>query len=148
MKRKTRFKLPKITPDELRDTVNWLWSREAGCYHKKLWTDDIGREWDLVIGWHDYGAPYEGDEKRYYVQEKTWYITFGFRYQTQNNVMQTDMDVDFMIPWFKDTGDCYDMYGSVTRCTSYKDWRKMASAINADAKTFRGEWWRNRRMFG
>lgn len=140
--RRKRFKLPAITPKELKEAVEWLWEKKCGCYHKCLWVDDIGREWDIVVGWMDWGRDKEDNDFDTFYREdegqySSWYITGGIRFQTPNNGMTTDMDVDFMIPWF-DTGDCYDLSFRVNRPGKGKShWRSNAAQLNRYAREIR-----------
>lgn len=136
MKRK-RFRLPAITPKELKEAVEWLWENKCGCYHKRLWTDD-GREWDIVVGWHDHGREKSNDFAYFYREDhgdlESWYITGGIRFQTPNNGMTTDMDIDFLIPWFPG-GDCYDLSLDIRRPRGGKSyWRCDAAMLNAYAR--------------
>lgn len=123
--------IKKITGKEVKDAVEWLWynREDGGCYHKVVWTDDeTGREWCIVIGWSDgYDDKPEPDD----YQDGTWRINWGVRYQERDNGMQCDMDIDFTIPYYKDTGDCYESGGCITR--DY-DPDKLAEYMNSTAK--------------
>ena len=146
--RRKRFKLPAITPKELKEAVEWLWEHKCGCYHKLLWVDEDGREWDIVVGWLDWGRDKNETEneksedfKQFYREDEgeyeSWYITGGIRFQTPNNGMTTDMDIDFLIPWF-DTGDCYDLSIRINRpCKGRKFWRGNAAELNRYAREIR-----------
>lgn len=143
--KRKRFRIPAITPKELKEAAEWLWEHKCGCYHKLLWVGEDGREWDIVVGWLDWGRDRHEDElekamdcERFYREDdgenESWYVTGGIRYQTPNNGMQTDMDIDFMIPWF-DTGDCYDLSTRINR--PYKGrrfWRVNAAELNRYAR--------------
>lgn len=128
-----KTKIAKISATQFKDAVKWLWDgkEDGGCFHLPFHTDpESGREWCYVIGWHDHGKPYPGDDERYFVTEDSWYITFGIRYQERNNGMQTDMDIDFTIPSFKD-GDCYDLSFDVPRKPK---WGALATAARRMAR--------------
>jgi len=143
--KRKRFRIPAITPKELKEAAEWLWEHKCGCYHKRLWVDEDGREWDIVVGWEDHGRDKNETEhekakdfEQFYREDdgeyESWYITGGIRYQTSNNGMQTDMDIDFLIPAF-DTGDCYDLSTRINR--PYKGrrfWRANAAELNRYAR--------------
>ena len=150
MAKRKRFRIPTITPKELKETVEWLWKNKCGCYHKLLWVDDVGREWDIVVGWMDWGRDKGADPeefKEFYREDEgqwsSWFITGGIRLQTPNNGMTTDMDIDFLIPWF-DTGDCYDLSFRVNRPYKGKSsWRSNAAQLNRYARDI----WKMRKDF-
>lgn len=145
MKRK-RFKLPVITPKKLKEFVAWLWENRdrGGCCRLKLWEDPDGREWDIVVGWHDRGRnSYDSnDDELYYVDNQgeyqSWYITAAVRYQDPGNAMQTDFDIDFLMPECNEYGDLYDTSFSVSRLDG---WRSQAAQLNRDAREMYS-WWR------
>lgn len=133
-KRQKTMRPKHVKPDWVRDSVDWLWKNEMGCCHFKSWVEpdwmeDIskydynidrnphsGREWCIVIGWHDYGKVYEGDEKDLFVQDGHWVIQAGIRFQDWNNGMQCDYDVDWTIPnACNGFGDLYDLSVSIPR---------------------------------
>lgn len=142
--RRKRFKLPVITPKELKEVVEWLWENKCGCYHKCLWVDEGGREWDIVVGWHDRGRnSYDvWDDELYYVDnegdDQSWYITAGVLYQDPHNGMTTDMDIDFLMPVCNEYGDLYDMRFGISR---KENWRSQAAKLNRDAREM-WSWWK------
>ena len=145
-RRRKRFKLPAITPKELKEDVQWLWENRkgGGCCHMRLWEDEDGREWDIVVGWSDHGRNSydERDDELYYVDnegdDQSWYITAGVLYQDPHNAMTTDMDIDFLMPVCNEYGDLYDTRFEISR----KDnWRSQAARLNRCAREM-WSWWK------
>lgn len=131
--------MKKITLDELREDIKWLDEQKCGCcYHKVAWTDK-GTYLAIVVGWDDgfteapAGTP---------MADGTWRICAKVAYQHSNNVMQCDFDVDWLMPYDKDTGDVDDTCTQVSGSRFdvkwlneqarrvWKDWRKVLDDLD------------------
>ena len=88
---------------DLEEAVKDLWDNrdEGGCYHWPIYYEEDGKEWDVVLGWDE---GYDEDPNIYY--ENGCAICASVRYQDANNGMQTDLNVDFLMPCDED-GDCW-----------------------------------------
>lgn len=95
----------------LKDAVKDLWDNrdEGGCYHWPIYYEEDGKEWDVVLGWDE---GYDEDPNIYY--ENGCAICASVRYQTAHNAMQTDLNIDFLMPCNED-GDCWDADVTVSR---------------------------------
>ena len=109
-------KFNKIKTEAVKKAVKWLWKNRdnGGCYYfpcwvEPEWMEDVsptdynlvpnphaGREWCVVIGWHDVGGK---DEYPELYQDDHWIIQAGIRYQNRNNGMQCDYDIDWTMPY-------------------------------------------------
>jgi len=126
-------KFEKIKVEAVRNAVKWLWSNRnnGGCYYFPCWVEpewmkDVsptdynlvpnphaGREWCVVIGWHDIGDKEEYPEL---YQDDHWVIQAGIRYQDRNNGMQCDYDIDWTMPYpCNEYGDVYDLSIDIPR---------------------------------
>ena len=125
-------KFIKITAEQFKNAVTFLWDKQGGCFHLPFFFDgEKSREWCFVIGWSD---GYDTDPDPGYYQPKdepSYRIAAGIRYQGEDNGMQTDMDIDFLIPAFPD-GDCYDLSFAVPKDS---DFSALATRLNEYAKT-------------
>ena len=116
----------------MKDGVDWLVENGSGCCHWPIYRDEErGNIWSIVMGWSEYDG---GDENVYF--EDGYTIRVGIRYQSERDAMQTDYDIDFMIPE-TDDGDAYDISYSVER---NEDFRKLAQAMLAEGKSVVKEW--------
>ena len=72
------------------------------------------------MGWSDYG---DGD----------WRICAKIGMQSFNNCMQCDLDVDFKMPYDKESGEVYDTSVEVD-CKTLKDYNALAAQLNRSAR--------------
>lgn len=100
---------------DLKAAVKDLWETrdEGGCYHWPIYYEENGQEWDVVLGWAE---GYDEDPDIYY--EDGYAICASVRYQTANNGMQTDLNVDFLMPCNED-GDCWDADNTISKKEDY-----------------------------
>lgn len=112
------MKVKRITGKEVKDAVEWLWKNKFGCYHFAVFTDEDGVEFDIVIGWSDYGDGPFADNELYYCDDG-YRIAFKVGVQSPLNGMQTDFDIDFDYPEDK-AGHAIVTLRSLTRIES--DW--------------------------
>jgi len=121
----------KITLDELREDIKWLDEQKCGCcYHKVAWTDQ-GTYLAIVVGWNDGFDEAPAGTPR---ADGTWRICAKVAYQHANNVMQCDFDVDWTMPYDKDTGDVDDTSIEVDGGQSDVDW------LNEQARRVWKDW--------
>lgn len=128
MKKTGKPKFPKIDGKTLKDWAAWLKDKDCGCCHMKV-GDTAEHEVDVCMGWHDYG---DGPEEKDYAN---WKICWKIGWQTFNNAMQCDFDVDFEMPGpCNEQGDVYDTVSEIGEIKTTKDWNKLAAEINKTAK--------------
>ncbi len=131
--------MKKITLDELREDIAWLDERKCGCcYHEVACTDE-GTKLCIVVGWSDGFEEAPAGTPR---ADDTWRICAKLAYQHANNVMQCDFDLDWTMPYNKDTGEVDDTCTQVSGSRSevkrlneqarrvWKDWRKVLDDLN------------------
>ena len=96
---------------DLEEAVKDLWDNrdEGGCCHWPIYYEEDGKEWDVVLGWAE---GYDEDPNIYY--ENGCAICASVRYQDAHNAMQTDMNMDFLMPCNED-GDCWDADVTVSK---------------------------------
>ena len=121
-----KTKLPKIDGKTLKGWVEWLREQDCGCCHQKV-GDTARHEVDVCVGWHDYG---DGPKEKGYAN---WKIAWKIGWQTFNNAMQCDLDVDFDMP-YGESGDVYDTLSEVGEPRTMKEWNALAAVINKTAK--------------
>lgn len=119
---------------QLKESVDWLWKNKQGCSHWHLLTDECGREWSIVLGWSD-GFD-DSDNDRYFVDEGMA-ICSEIGYQEENTYMQTDMDIDFLQPYDKKTGDVDDTNCAVSR---NEDYDELAASLLKTFKRVVSDW--------
>ena len=128
-----------ITPaqlaSQLKENINWLWENKCGCCHWHLLTDDKGREWSIVLGWNN-GGYEDSDNENYYIDEGCAIAT-KIAYQEQNCIMQTDMDIDFSMPFDEKTGEVDDTRSEVSRNA---DFLKLADELLKTFKRVVSDW--------
>ena len=72
----------------------------CGTYYWYLGTDNNRNDWAIVLGYQDY----DGDGNKLYAK---------LAFQPSNSIMQCDYDIDWLMPYDKDTGEVYDNEMSV-----------------------------------
>ena len=123
---------------ELEENVKWLYESKCGCCHWKFTLPngliDDTRHWFVVVGWSD---GFDENEDGYF-SDGTWQICSKIGYQKSGYdfYMQTDMDIDFLMPCFEN-GDCYDTCSSIPKDCN---WEQLAESLikefNEVVKTF------------
>lgn len=101
----------------LEDGVKWLWDNKCGCCHWHLLTDDKGRRWSIVLGWTE---GYDNSENDTFYVDEDMAIAYKIGYEERNNAMQTDMDLDFLMPYNEETGEVDDTCSAVYRNENYE----------------------------
>ena len=108
-------KLNKITGEDVKDAIDWLKASDEGCYHFKVGDTDKN-EIDICIGFHD-----DGDNE--------WKIAWKIGMQSPHNAMQTDLDIDFDMPYDGESGDVYDTL-TVLEDLDNLDYNAIAAEMN------------------
>ena len=125
--------IKKITGKQLRHWAEWLKKEDSGCCHFKLLTDDNNNSWFILMGWSD-GFD-ESDNSRW--QSGPCKICTKIGYQSSNNIMQTDLDIDFLMPYDKETGDVDDTEWTLA---DEPNWDKLADELNKEAVRVINQW--------
>lgn len=121
-------KLPKIDGKKLKDWASWLKEKDCGCCHMKIGDTEL-HEVDICMGWHRYEEDVDGK------CAPVWKIAWKIGWQSFNNYMQTDLDIDFDMPWpCNEYGDVYDTLSEVGEPKTMKDWNRLAAEINRTAR--------------
>lgn len=91
-----------IKAEEIADAVDFLLKEKEGCYFKPLKIDNGNNKWGIVIGW---GAGFNE-------QEKTPFSVGEYRICSKiaynDSALKCDYDIDFTMPYDKETGEVYD----------------------------------------
>lgn len=143
-----RKSLRKVTGKWLRQVYDELVEQDCGCAHIPF-SDTANHRVSVCVGWTADGP-------------KTWKIAWKIGWQTFNNVMQTDLDIDFDMPWNTQEycdkmnarltaeerkrhvryceGDTYDTSELIelkpgrTTPIGYRDWNALAAHIRKTAR--------------
>ena len=122
------MKLPKIDGKTVKGHVEWLKANDCGCCHFHLIDTDNYRM-HICIGWHDLG---DGPKEKNY---HNWKIAWKIGMETFNNGMQTDLDIDFIMPYDEETGEVFDTEMIIEdNITTMKEWNAIAAEMNRSAK--------------
>lgn len=97
--------LKEVTGKALMESFGWLMENEDGCC--SWWYDSTEKyRYCVCVGWHHYDDEMVKDEHgnpvtdRWGVKYKPiWKIAWKIGRQTHNNIMQSDLDVDFEMPF-------------------------------------------------
>lgn len=118
--------LQKIDGETLREWAEWLGKRGCGCCYRKVGDTEL-HEVDVCVGWHDYC---DGPKEEGYAN---WKICWKIGWQTFDNGMQCDFDVDFDMPW-DGTYGVYDTLSEVGAPRTAKEWKRLADEVNKAAR--------------
>lgn len=91
-----------IKTEEIKQAVEFLLKEKQGCYFKPLKIDNGNNKWGIVIGW---GAGFDEKEKTSF-SDREYRICSKIAYN--NSALQCDYDIDFVMPYDKETGEVYD----------------------------------------
>lgn len=78
-------------------------THENGTYHWNLF-DDNDNNWALVLGWE---SGYEENPDNPFISE-TYGLCAKIAYQSKNNIMQCDYDIDWTMPYNNETMEVDD----------------------------------------
>lgn len=149
-RRKLKGPLSEVTGRWLRESYKWLVANDCGCCHVAFAESGTHRI-SVCVGW-------TADESKTW----KWAVTWKIGWQTFNNAMQTDLDLDFDMPWntkeYCDKmnakltkeerkrhvryceGDVYDTEETIelkegkTTPQGYRDWNALAARIRKTAR--------------
>lgn len=107
--------LNKLNGDMVRDWYNYLNENNEGCCHIDFGETEDGYFYSICMGW----------TKAY----DNWKIAWKIGRQKINNAMQTDLDIDFEMP-YDSNGDVYDTLEVVNKDT---DWDSLAEEMKSAA---------------
>ena len=150
-----RKSLRKVTGKWLKQTYADLVKQDCGCAHIPF-SNTAHHEVCVCVGWSDDGSGSQAEGPHYSVAWKIGWQTF-------NNAMQTDLDIDFGMPWNTEAyckkmnaqlkargelnkynkyvvGDVYDTEEFIelnpggTTPVGYRDWNALAAHIRKTAR--------------
>lgn len=148
-RRKLKGPLSEVTGRWLRESYKWLVANDCGCCHVAFAESGTHRV-SVCVGWTADGP-------------KTWKVAWKIGWQTFDNAMQTDLDLDFDMPWNTQAycdkmnaelkakgeygkhnryveGDVYDTEETIelkpggTTPVGYRDWNALAAAVRKTAR--------------
>lgn len=129
-------KLPKIDGKTVKDHVEWLRANDCGCCRFHLIDTDEYRI-HICIGWHEFDETEPGPEVKVgnctmstFKHKPVWKTAWKIGMETFNNAMQTDLDVDFIMPYDSDTGDVCDTLTEIGEAKTMKYWNAIAADMN------------------
>ena len=111
-------------------------AEEGGCYRFCQYTisdNKIDKNVYIVLGWAPGYDEHEAD--KYYDEGYRLAVKVG--YQSVDNIMQTDYDIDFNQVYDKETGDVYDTEIALYENT---DFENVAKQIVADYNYVLSSW--------
>lgn len=146
---RTNRRLKRVTGKWLKDSHRWLVEQGCGCCHIIFGTT-ANCNVCVCVGWHDDGT-------------EDGMIAWKIGWQTFDNAMQSDFDVDFDMPWCTKAycerknaelkaqglpnkyrryaeGDLYDTLETIelregrTTPRGYRDWNALASFVRRTAR--------------
>lgn len=125
--------MKEITGKQLKKWAEWLKENGCGCCHLELIKDDKGNIYSIAMGWLD---GYDESDKGKW-QSGTWKICTEIGYQPENSFMQTDLGIDFLMPYDGTTGEVDDTCLSLPE---NPDWDRLADYLNEEAARVVSQW--------
>ena len=130
--------LKDVTGKFVKESVKWLKREQCGCCSLCFATDDT-YNYAVCIGWHDLG---DGPKEKNYHH---WAVAWKIGRQTTNNVMQSDLDVDFEMPYNPETGDVDDTLETIEvtaggKPVGYRSWADLAAYMRKVARRVWFDW--------
>lgn len=148
-RRKLKGPLSEVTGRWLRESYKWLVENDCGCCHIAFAESGTHRI-SVCVGWTSDGP---GE----------WRVAWKIGWQTFNNAMQTDLDIDFDMPWNTEAycekmnaqlkargelskynryvvGEAYDTEEVIelkpggTTPVGYRDWNALAAFVRKTAR--------------
>lgn len=117
----------KVTATQLKNWAEGLKSNGCGCCSLPLVRDDANHDWYICMGWQDGYDERETDD----YQDGTWHICAKIAYQSHNNIMQCDYDIDFKMPVCNEYGD---VDGAEVTVFPNENWEELADWLNKNAE--------------
>ena len=110
------MRLNELKGKMVRDWYSWLKKNDCGCCHLEYADSDDGNVYSVCMGWKNY--------------DDGWKIAWKIGRQKYNNIMQSDLDLDFEMPYNEETGDVDDTEEIVDSDT---DWNSLAKTMKRTA---------------
>ena len=89
-----------------------------------------GDNYAVCIGWHYTGS--------------AWVVAWKIGRQTTNDVMQSDFDIDFEMPYSDESGDVDDTLKTIWtvkgKPVGYRSWAGLASRMRVEASRVWNDW--------
>ena len=135
----TKKTFGKIDLDFLTSSIKLLNDKKCGCCFQKVAETDGGTGLFIVLGWQD---GYDKAEPNTPNADGTYRICAKIAYQHSNNAMQCDFDIDWYMPYNKQTGDVDDTCTEVsatkhdvkwlndTAWRVWQDWKKELDSLS------------------
>ena len=121
--------LKDVTGKFARESVEWLREQASGCCSICFATDDR-YNYAVCVGWHYTGS--------------NWVVAWKIGRQTTNNVMQSDFDIDFEMPYSDESGDVDDTLETIEvfggNPIGYRSWAVLASRMRVEASRVWNDW--------
>lgn len=121
--------LKEVTGKFVKESVKWLEKEQMGCCSICFATDDK-YNYAVCIGWHD-----SGDD---------WVFAWKIGRQTTNNIMQSDLDVDFDMPYSNESGDVDDTLETIEvvkgKPVGYRSWADLAARMRKEDRRVWNDW--------
>lgn len=118
-----------VTGKFARESVEWLRGQSNGCCSICFATDDR-YNYAVCVGWHYTGS--------------NWVVAWKIGRQTTNNVMQSDFDIDFEMPYSDESGDVDDTLEKIEvfggNPIGYRSWAGLASRMRVEASRVWNDW--------
>lgn len=131
--------LKDVTGKWLRESFTWLVKEQAGCCSICFATNDT-HNYAVCVGWHSYDDERQPDG----TLKEIWEVAWKIGRQTTNNAMQCDFDVDFEMPYDRETGDVDDTCETIVvrggKPDGYKSWDDLAAYVRKTAKRVWDDW--------
>jgi hypothetical protein len=116
-------KLDGLNGKTVRNWYDWLKKTDCGCCHLEFGNSDDGNVYSVCMGWTDcYGG---------------WKIAWKIGRQKYNNLMQSDLEIDFETPYNEETGDVDDTEETLDSVT---DWDSLAETMKRTARRVWNDW--------
>ena len=124
-------KQKEVTGEFVRESYEWLKTEDCGCC-SVCFAQDRKHDYAVCIGWHDCG------------RDEGWKIAWKIGRQTHNNIMQSDFDIDFEMPYNEETGDVDDTLETIEviggKPIGYMSWTTLAMYIRKTAERVWNDW--------
>lgn len=167
--RRTDKRLRQVTGKWLKDCHRWLVEHDCGCCHI-VFGESGTHEVCVCVGWTNVDVD-DGPREPFKVGKCTiyprksheeWRVAWKIGWQTFDNAMQTDFDIDFGMPWNTEeyckkmnakltpmqlmrgdryfVGDVYDTEETIelkdgkTTPQGYRDWNALAAFVRKTAR--------------
>lgn len=91
-----------IKAEEIAEAAEFLLKQPDGCFFKKIFIPSVEYDWGIVIGW---SGGFDETQKTPF-SDGEYRICTKIAYN--NSALQSDYELDFTMPYNKETGEVYD----------------------------------------